>query len=328
MAFVCVAMAWLATTCLAADYTLMADFRMQNLDQFPNGYVTGTLYYHLDEDSPGGSRVRFETNYINKDGDVASASVLYHYENNAVYSFCDACDAERLDSNPDAWFIQDGDICRDIQEGGSPYFGFKRCTRVRDSPTAYNLVEFIVENNAKPNDDSYQLKYLKFNDGREYYLGTVNTINNASYSDKFQVPNDAGCPKPTCRTYADIVFVLDASKSVKVPVDWNPQVSFLQDAISQFTISEDEAHVGIIQFASPWETCCKPNDKKCLEYRKKHGVSNDISGWMQIVCEGLMVGPYEVDSTNKDCMFDERCLIDKDMTSVVSLNLTDRKSVV
>jgi len=320
MAIACVALAVLVATCSAA-FTFKADFKMYNRAQFPNGYVTGVVYYHYDQNTLLNSRVRFDTFYRNADGVMATHSDLYHYANGALYSFCAGCDASILGATPDAWYKVNGDQC--VDEGQ-----YKRCNRASQG-SASNLIEFVVK--GTPGQNGFELKYLKFLDGREYELSNLQTINVNSYSEKFQLQDSDHCPTPQCRSFVDVVFVLDASTSVS-STSWNSQIDFLKLATKKFTISENDANVAIIQFSSPYESCCKPTDNECIKYRNSHnGKVKDPSKWQSVVCDDPSLNMHLNSNPKRyldDCAFDDRCLNQTDATAVVSLALAKSSTTV
>jgi len=322
MAIVCVALAVLAATCSAA-LTFQANFRMTNKAQFPNGYVTGIVYYHYDGSNLQNCRIRFETYYRNAEGVMATHTDLYHYGNAALYTFCDGCDASVLGATPDAWYKLDTDTCDD--EGQ-----YKRCYRGSTGSTS-NLIEFLVK--GTPGQAGFDLKYVKFLDGREYELSDLHTI--SASNTKFQLSADDNCPTPQCRSYVDVVFVLDASSSVS-STSWGKQVQFLKKATQKFTISGNDANVGIVQFAAPYHTCCRPNDNGCHKemqnnggFLKKNG--NYYGKWQTYVCDDADLN-IRTNSKPKryldDCVFDLRCNNETDSTAVVTLGLSDSSAAV
>jgi len=306
-------------TCYGVDnLAFKADYTMRNENSFPNGYVTGTVYYSYVWNSKDKtalkSRIRFETNYRNGQGENLVHVDLFHYENGALYSICSSCDAAVLADSPELWLETEIDQCTD--EGG-----YRRCTRPKSSVSAYGVVEFVAK--GTPGTD-YDIKYIRFSDGREFDMFNVEEINRDNYADKLELAADSDCPKPVCRSFIDVVFVLDASESVK-DSHWKSQKKFLKKAVEKFKVSETDAHVGIVEFASPWQTCSYtyPDGKPVVDW----------PGWKNVVCYDPALNltrkspVYTKDGQKKDrmlddCAWDTRCNNVTDTTATIFLNLT------
>jgi len=204
---------------------------MRNTQVFSNGYITGTVYYRYNDKKPLQTVFRFDSNY--NDGSAFKVDKeIYHFTNAAVYSICFKCSASSLSATAEPWYHVTGD---DLVEGS---------TYQRPGATSANLVEFTVDANNRPT-------YLKFKGGREYTLSNFEEI--AFDSAEFNVPTD--CPKPECRTYADIVFVLDNSGSVNNQ-EWSQAKDFVQKVIDKFTLSYTAVAVGVVLFSGPYDGYC------------------------------------------------------------------------
>jgi len=165
------------------------------------------------------SRICFETNYRNTLGENLVHRELLHYENGAHYSVCSSCEASVLADPPELWAEHELDQCTD--EGD-----YRRCSRPSSYAYTYGAVEFVVKGTPA---QGYDIKYVKLADGRELELSEVEMINYAQFTDKFELSPDSDCPQPVCRSFIDVVFVLDASDSVD-DGEWDAQKSFLRNA--------------------------------------------------------------------------------------------------
>jgi len=168
---------------------------------------------------------------------------------------CSLCTASVLGSSPEVWGeIKNSDSC-DEADGE----GYKRCERAISS--TIGVVEFEVKGTFGEN--GYEIRYIKFSDGREYELYNFETITYNGYKTKFELQENEKCPEPICKSFVDVVFILDASGSVDDD-EWTQQKNFLLQAIKKFKIDEDNARVGIVEFCGP--TCCCQKGTQCSGY--------------------------------------------------------------
>jgi len=236
------------------------------------------------------------------------------------------------------------DICDEVGDG---FFSCNRpFTGMSDS------VVTIVTRGTPGNN--FGLKYIKFLDGREYTFYDIDTsVTVGGLDDKFELPTEPECPKPVCRSFVDVVFVLDASSSVQ-PNSWISQIEFLEMAVSKFALGPYDANVGIIEFAAPERTCCRrENMSECekMPRGKEHGSwqerqqkkdrdaciqcinnrnsnpdhycgDNYIGSWQDYTCTDSTLNiPTEHGRYMKDCAFDQRCLPEFDSTAKIYLPL-------
>jgi len=306
--YVCVALAVFFGTCYGASTTVafMADFTMRNANKFPNGFVTGKVYYYYDVNTPMNSRVRFETSY----GGSSVHTELYHYQNNALYSICDTCTATLIGADPERWEKTNTDQCS--TEGD--YF---RCYRSGGSP--YSVAEFVSKGTGTSNT-GYDVKYVKFADGREYTFTNLQKITYNNYKTKFELSDSDECPQPVCHSFVDVVFVLDASGSVD-DNEWRSQKNFLTKAVEKFNVGPNDAYIGIVEFCAPYE-CCKTHLNGCTKYTNEYSRNPT---WQDITCDDPSLGirkRYNPERYIDDCAFDLKCKNYTEKTAKIFLNLT------
>jgi von Willebrand factor type A domain. len=269
------------------------------------------------------SRVRYETSY----GSIKSTE-LYHYKNGAIYTICDTCSAILFSASPDKWWGETsaGDQCTQMERVGNSNseYWFK-CTRA--SVSSYGVIELEVRGKVtsnyhgttttlyKPGESNFDIRYVKFQDGRELQLSGYQKMNNDA--NKFEIPSSPKCPEPQCKSFADIVFVLDTSSSVD-NTEWDKTKSFLKKAVSKFSYEEGGAMVGMIEFNAPDKTCCGG------------------SGWWNCCCNGQglktvsvkpLVGRNYVTRYIDDCLFDQKCNNKTDNTANVLFELTNDRVI-
>jgi len=323
LAIACVALAVFVGCCSAATVTLKANFKLVNQNQFPNGILSGMVYYYYNDKDLLKSRTRFETNYIDTNGRDQVHVDLYHYENGAMYSFCSACEADLLLGNPEPWYKIDTDInCETGKDG------YTTCDRT-SAGFSNSVVKFSTK--GTPGNNDFKVRYVKFQDGREYTFSECDaSIKVDNYKTKFQLEENSGCPAPQCRSFVDVVFILDASSSVD-DGEWGKQKEFLSKAVSKFAISASDANIGIIEFAAPWKTCCCAKEKDCKDCYKQRNNDNMNEywrkQWMTYTCTDSSLHLKTEKTENgltryiDDCVFDQRCLPEKDDTAKVFFEL-------
>jgi len=333
LSLVCVALAAFVGTCSAATYMYTAQYVLRNREVFPSSHVTGTVYYYYDEDVLLNSRVRFDTSYVLNENTITS-SELYHYKNQALYNLCTACTADTLKVDPEKWWGVADETCTTEEDG------YQHCTR--RAYAAVNVAEFWYK--GTPGTADFDVKYVKFKDGRELTLSgfSGSSKSYSTYSNKLEITSSMNCPEPVCKSYVDLVFVLDSSSSVDTR-EWSKTQEFVRTAVSNFKIDgAGNAYVGIVDFSAPDKTCSKrdcderaPN-KKCASNCGTKGHdwgswnNNCGDGWHTRCCNNGKVARTTVPLKKggsatryiEDCMFDEKCYPDSDTTAEVLLNLT------
>jgi len=310
MAFVLVALAAFFGTCSATQYVMKANYVMRNANHYPNAYVNGTVYYLYDTETSANSRVRYDTSYKLSATKTVSNTELFHYQNGAIYTICVNCSATLFAAPPSQWWGLDTDTKERLEGAGGNNEYWYKCTR--DSLSSYGVIELEVRGRSsygssvtfyKPGETNYNIRRVKFQDGRELILSGYEKI---SYSqNKFELPSNPKCPEPECRSFVDIVFVLDTSISVN-DNEWNTVKSFLKKAIEKFSFGESNAMVGVVEFNAPSQTCSWSSC--CANNLTKKNVP-DYNGWTKT-------------RYLDDCLFDWKCDLAHDTTANILVNLT------
>jgi len=288
-----------------ATFTFKANYRMFRNESFPNAYMNGIVYYHYVDADPLSCRLRFDTEYVDLNGQVQTHSELYHYQNGGLYTICAECDAAILDSQLDPWKMFEGETSC-FTEGSEGYY---RCIKGDK-----NLKEIVTKGD--PDNAAatgFDIKYVRLNDGRELYLENLQMINYADYTNRFEISDDLGCPPPVCRSYVDVVFVLDASGSVSSS-EWTQVKNFLKKAAKHFNVGPYDANIGIVEFSAPTTMCCRafPNCK-----------SNE--GYTYAACTDPALHIRKRTNPTRyldDCAFDTRCNNVTGNTAKIMFNLT------
>jgi len=112
----------------------------------------------------------------------------------------------------------------------------------------------MVVKTGDPSTSGFSIKSIKLNDGNELELTNFGSF--AANSDKFNIPS--GCPSTVeCRSYMDLVFILDTSGSVDSD-EWKSTKNFVTNVVKQITVGPKDAYVGVIEFNGPHQNC-NPN---------------------------------------------------------------------
>ena len=251
---------------LADGTVLSGTFVLRNDATLVNASLSGTFYYRYPK-SVGWfqpdvteSRVRYEYKF----GDV-TVSELYDYKNQAKFSMCTSkCVAEVMEQQPDKWWYTRGDTAARDKTAPKGFTWYNRgssssnqlksiCLSTKDEPTTRN---------------SFKIAGIEFFDGRKLTIDPSSVkVNDVSYdSDKFS-SGDLKCPVPTCKTFADLIFVVDNSGSLNNK-EWNQQISFVKTVQKSFTLGSDATYTSLISFRAPYEKCSGSYEDFCEEKRK------------------------------------------------------------
>jgi len=286
-----------------ATFTFMADYQMFNNESYPNAFMTGKVYYHYVAADPLACRLRFDTQYVDLNGQVQTHSELYHYQNGGVYTICSHCDAAVLEATLEPWKMFEGEACE--SEGD----GYYRCIK-----GTMSLKEIVTKGDPETAGSGFDIKYVRLDKGRELYLKNLQMINYADYTNKFEIGEDEGCPQPVCRSYVDVVFVLDASGSVSSS-EWTQVKNFLKKAAKHFNVGPYDAHIGIVEFTAPTPYCCK-NYPNC---------NGNYQSWSSVCCSDSSLKLRKRTNPTRyldDCVFDLRCDNVTGNTAKIMFNLT------
>jgi len=289
----------------STQYSFKADYVMKNSKAFPNGYVTGTLYYRYDSENALNSRVRYDTSYYLGETSIVSSDLYFYGEPKALFSFCDKCTASVLSGDLEPWWKIYGDVCSEVD-------GFLSCTRSTSDP--HGVVKMVVKS-GDPATNGFTIKSVTLNDGNELELTGFSSF--AANDGKFDVPSN--CPTAvTCRSYMDLVFVLDTSRSVD-PGEWKNTKNFVINVTKQMTIGPKDTYVGVIEFNGPYQgnrgycDFCPPSNARYIDIQPYGCKKEDDSGG----CQGSACKRYL-----DDYPFDTNCKADTKHRANVLVPLT------
>jgi len=310
LSLVFVVLAVFVGICHAAKYMYVGNYVLRNRETYSDGHVNGVVYYYYNEEDLLSSRIYFETSYRYNNKDVISKQ-LYHYKNNALYSFCTQCMASKLNVNPEKWWNEnpenDTSSCEALEDG------YYRCTR--NAVAGGSVYEVVSKGTVGTSD--FDVKFVKFNDGREYTLSGFSGVplQYNTYKERLEITSSMKCPEPVCKSFVDIVFVLDSSESVDDD-EWTKTKAFVTSTVQNFQLGPKDAYVGVVEFSAPDETC-----------------RSGWSGWYDRCCDQRVLNhttvtlkPNAPRNSNKvrfydDCMFDQKCNNKTDYTAKILLEL-------
>jgi len=228
----------------AADPTgsvsFKANYILTDNSLYPNGQIPGTVYYRFDTSKPQESRVRFEHElYV---GSTKETIVeLEDFSKKLSFKICgQTCEGYQMSRTAQRWWYQQGDA----KQEGDKIGDFTHYTRPLSD---YGVSDLWLKNEDLPSNTLY-LKKIVFNTGRTLTF-VDSTYSNVNYGDSKFDPNAGGvtCSTETCRTFMDLIFVLDSSASVGSS-NWNTMVKFVQDVVKQTDISAESGAVAVVGF--------------------------------------------------------------------------------
>ena len=265
---------------------LSGTFVLRNDATLVNASLSGTFYYRYPKNqrTVTDAVVRYEYNV----GQIV-VSDLYDYKNQSKYSMCPRrCTAEPMKQTPDKWWFVSGDVVS--SEKTAPE-GFKWY----DRPTAsanQQLKSICLSTQKDPSSDSsFKIAGIEFFDGRKLTINPTSVkVNGISYTNTKFSTKGYDCPAPTCKTYADLIFVIDNSASLDNR-EWKQQLDFVKNVQNSFTLGKDATYTSLIAFRGPGSDKCggKKYSQLCVE--KKYIGCGGRTSWRP---------------TN-DCYFDRYC---------------------
>lgn len=256
---------WLLSCANAETIVLSGEFTMTDENKMPNAKLTGTFHYKYDTNTPTNSRLRFSYNVnygLLNNKHYETVSELYDYNDQAIFSMCPgSCTATRNTAEPDMWWKQWTDQKVYNKEGGE-HTWYERPGANSAKPLKY----INVGSTNKPSRSPFKLSAIEYYDGRQFVFkdGEVKYQRYVTDSSVFETDAGVKCPSAKCKSYMNLVFVIDDTGSVIRP-EWNQQVTFVTNVINGIEVSQDSAYVSLISFRAPsksYGTVCSE------EYRK------------------------------------------------------------
>jgi len=236
----------------AATYTFKAGYTAVYKNFVGDGSLPGTLYFHYDSSVTKNNVVRYDHSVIGVGG---KSSVITEFENYTVaknYKICTStCEGGPLARDPEPWWFKSGDTMgSDTIQGddGVTYYRYTRKFTRQGGISALYLKKGATAVTTPGSAADIAAKVI-FNDGREITL-KKSTIQSVATSDShFKMPTNVVCETKACKSYLDIVFVLDESGSIWSR-DFATMKTFVRALVGNLTLGIDAAQVGVVMFAS------------------------------------------------------------------------------
>ena len=227
-------------------------------------------------------------------------SELYDYKNQAKYSMCTSkCIAETMEQQPDQWWYANGDTVAWDKTAPSGFTWYDR--------SSSQLKSICLSTKNQPSSsNSFKIAGIEFADGRKLTVEPSSVkVNSIDYeSDKFSI-GDFQCPVPTCKTFADLIFVVDSSYSLNEE-EWNQQISFVRSVQKSFTLGSDATYTSLISFSAEHNGCSKYWQEFCEDKREPD--------WRRGESADSLFGIYGDKNSfdpkwrpKSDCRFDKYC---------------------
>jgi len=234
--FLLLALACLAT---ATKISFKADYEMRAGDLYPNGFISGTVYYRYDTDNMTSSRIRYVHSVSYTSGKV-TIQELEDYDKKERYMICNGqCEASGFNWRPQQWWYNANTDTAGATEGEYTHY-------LRNS-NSDSVVDLLLRQTTPPTDRT--IKEITLSTGRQIKIlpGTFSSYEyNSDIFDKSYGGVD--CGKVVCTPkFMDVFFVLDESGSV-TSKNWVKMLDFIANITDQLTISNTAAAVGVSAF--------------------------------------------------------------------------------
>jgi len=243
--FLCSTVVVFATFFIAANavsYTLKGNFNETKQDR-PHSYILGQFYYLYDDSNASNCRLRFD---YNLNGVIVTN--VYNYEHNSLYSMNNNdCNATRIVHNPDPWWVFSNYSVTSVEEDG--LFWYDRVIPANFSRKTIQVESILVSNHESPELSGYQLKAIKFIDGRFLRFSGIEVNSLASTDPIFSDDISAECLPPNCSTFSDIVFIMEEAGSIKSS-EFGACKRLISSIAESFEFGEDSVSASLILFAT------------------------------------------------------------------------------
>jgi len=276
------------TTTVFADPTIFVGTFEERRSSLNNSFLTGTVFYYYDPSNPEDSRLRFRyEGLVGGNAQITTVSNLYHFGDKAMYSMCpSSCTGKRNKEYPDPWYVNSDRNDEFYTKTGETEAGCTWYTRKNAIPSAYQnkfnspQVSRILTKKGNWND----VKKIEFVDGRKItILSTLPTSDYNKNSPVFTFDEGVTCQSAACNVYADVVFVVDNSKSVNSD-EWKQTMRFVLNVLDEFDYGDSGVEAAVIQFSGTGITGefeagyklktavspCRPNNPGVESYEKAH----------------------------------------------------------
>jgi hypothetical protein len=276
-----------ASFVFAAPVQFKINYVLTDSNLYPNGEVPGTLYYRYDADAPQTSKVRYE-HTLSAGGKQYTIVELEDFAAGKVFKICDkTCEAYPLSRTAQKWWYVAGDSKTNEKDGD-----YTRYTR---AVANFGVSELWLKNEDAPTASAFYTKKLSFSTGSTLNFAVSSYSTTGISDDKFN-PNAGGvtCSSTTCRTYMDLIFVLDSSASVG-STNWNKMVGFVKDVVQQTDVSAQSAAIAVTGFGG--KTCNKYKGDCQGEWH--NGITDAEGNWVEHPTWTPMDGAFDAKKNNK-----------------------------
>jgi len=250
-----------AVATLATVDVITANFE-ETRGKLPNSVLKGKLYYYYDNANNGvNSRLRFE---YTLPGPIEVAN-LYHYGDGAIYSMCTSgCTGLRTSETPSPWYYKDSEKYYTKGEKVGDYYWYT----LKVASTTSQVQRILMDGG---DSGKSKISKIELNDNRTLVLSNVKHESTNTYSaNNAKFIQSSGCPRATCPVYADMVFVLDNSRSLD-STEWGQQIKFVEGVMDEFKFGIDAVAAAVVQFngnMNGFKECkrnCFESGDRCLE---------------------------------------------------------------
>ena len=236
----------------AATYTFTAEYGAVYKNFVGDGSLPGTLYFHYDSSVTKNNVVRYDHSVTGVGGTKLTIIEFENYTVSKNYKICtSSCEGGPLTRDPEPWWFKSGDtlVSNDkfVADDGVTYCRYTRKFTRQGGISALYLKQGASAVTTPSSIADIAAKVI-FNDGREITL-KKNTIDTKVSDSYFKMPTNVVCETKACKSYLDIVFVLDESGSIWYK-DFATMKTFVRALVGNLTLGIDAAQVGVVMFES------------------------------------------------------------------------------
>jgi len=247
----------IAAGLVSADtYTFKIGYYMNETNFAGDGYVHGTLSYHFDTAKRSNSIVRYDHSVAGIGGASTVITEFENFTSQTTFKICPGmCEGASFSNLAERWWYNKSSDTLDESDtfkgdDGLLYYRYNRKMIRQAGVKALYLLKSAAANDVVIPTGPEQLPArIIFQSGRQVFFkkSTFQTIQRSNPS--FTMPTGVTCPIKKCRSYLDIVFVLDESGSINNQ-EFSTMKTFARALVGNLTVGLDAAAISVVMFSS------------------------------------------------------------------------------
>jgi len=239
-------------------YTFKIGYDMHETHYGGEGAVPGTVSFHFDSANRSHNIIRYDHSVYGANGEPVTITEFENYTAKNVFKICPGmCEGLILTKNPERWWYNKTSDTLDETDtfqgyDGRTYYRYNRKMERQSGIKALYLLKNLLANGNDvviPQSQDYLPAKIIFQDDKEIIL-KQSTFQSIPLTDaSFNMPTGVSCVAKKCRSYLDIVFVLDESGSIDKD-EFGIIKTFALALVGNLTIGLDAASIGVVLFST------------------------------------------------------------------------------